>query len=571
VGLCEKVASHEQQELALRSLNEELARRVKDLRALGRDLAKQKRAAEALTVEAGAARRDALINAARLRVALGAARAGVIDLDLEAHTAWTSPELAEIVGRPVTFEDFAKQPWAMCHADDRWLLDRLISTWASGRHEPVDFRIVSPTGEIRWIQIHGEKLPGREGRPARIIALVLDIDARKRQELALVEAERAAQAAIEAKDQFLANMSHEIRTPMNGVLGVLHLLSGETLSDEGRRLLAEATNCGRMLSQILNDVIDFSRIESGRLELSPEPLDAADALESVAGLLRPQAEAKGLTIETEVDGGDAWIMADPVRLNQALFNLLGNAVKFTAEGRVEARLTIRDDGEGRKQLRFMVQDTGVGIPQAIQQTLFARFQQADGSIVRRFGGSGLGLAITRSLVEMMGGEVGFESVEGEGSTFWIDLQAPAARKPEPATSADPAAPLEGLRVLVVEDNPTNQIIAVRILEGLGASVDTADDGLEGVRAILDRPYELVLMDVQMPRMSGVEATRRVRALSSPAADVPIIALTANALTHQREEYLATGMNGVVAKPMSPTSLVSEVLRVLNGDKAEAAA
>jgi len=326
-----------------------------------------------------------------------------------------------------------------------------------------------------------------------------------------------------------------------------------------------------MLAQLLNDVIDFSRIESGRLELSPEPLDAADALESVAGLLRPQAEAKGLTIETEVDGGDAWIMADPVRLNQALFNLLGNAVKFTAEGRVEARLTIRDEGEGRKRLRFTVQDTGVGIPQAVQQTLFARFQQADGSIVRRFGGSGLGLAITRSLVEMMGGEVGFESVEGEGSTFWIDLQAPAARKPEPAASADPAAPLEGLRILVVEDNPTNQIIAVRILEGLGASVDTADDGLDGVRAILERPYELVLMDVQMPRMSGVEATRRVRALSSPAAGVPIIALTANALTHQREEYLAAGMNGVVAKPMSPAALVSEVLRVLGGQKADVAA
>ena len=568
---CRKVASHEQQESALRELNEELARRVKELRALGRDLTKQTRAAEVLAVQAEAARRDAQVNAERLRVALGAAGAGVIDLDLEAQTAWTSPELAEIVGRPVTFGDFAEQPWAMSHPDDRWLLDRVIATWGSGRHEPVDFRIVSPTGEVRWIQVHGEKLPGREGRLARIIALVLDIDARKRQELALVEAEHAALAAIEAKDQFLANMSHEIRTPMNGVLGVLHLLAGETLSEEGRRLLTEATNCGRMLSQILNDVIDFSRIESGRLELSPEPLDAADALESVAGLLRPQAEAKGLTIETEVNGGDAWIMADPVRLNQALFNLMGNAVKFTAQGRVEARLTICDEGEDRKRLRFAVQDTGVGIPQAIQQTLFARFQQADGSIVRRFGGSGLGLAITRSLVEMMGGEVGFESVEGEGSTFWIDLQALAARKPEPATSADPAAPLEGLRVLVVEDNPTNQIIAVRILEGLGASVDTADDGLEGVRAILDRPYELVLMDVQMPHMSGVEATRRVRALSLPAAGVPIIALTANALTHQREEYLAAGMNGVVAKPMSPAALVSEVLRVLGGQKADVAA
>jgi signal transduction histidine kinase len=237
---------------------------------------------------------------------------------------------------------------------------------------------------------------------------------------------------------------------------VLHLLQREKLSEDGRRLLEEAANCGRMLSQLLDDVIDLSRIEAGRLDLAPEPLDPVALMDSVARLLRPQADAKGVQLRTRVDGHPGWILADPVRLRQALFNLAGNAVKFTSEGHVEIRLRALQEGE-RSRLRLEVEDTGVGIPAEAQGALFGRFQQADGSTSRRFGGSGLGLAITRRLAEMMDGRVGFESREGAGSTFWVEICAPNVEA-EAARQPDALPDLGGLKVLLVEDNPTNRLV-----------------------------------------------------------------------------------------------------------------
>jgi signal transduction histidine kinase/CheY-like chemotaxis protein len=424
----------------------------------------------------------------------------------------------------------------------------------------LEWRLVLPSGETRWIDGRAIISFGEDGLPAKLAGLVLDIDERKRQELALVEAERAAQAAAEAKSQFLANMSHEIRTPMNGVLGVLHLLEQENLSEEGRYLLDEASNCGRMLAQLLNDVIDFSRIEAGRLELSPEPLDAGQVLRSVAGLLRPNATTKGLTLRASVPDGPVWIHADPVRLRQALFNLIGNAVKFTNDGHVEVRLTVAGEGE-LLNLRFEIEDTGVGIPEAVQATLFRRFQQADGSTSRRFGGSGLGLAITRRLAELMDGEVGFVSREGEGSTFWFGITAPAA-EPVKALAEPPAPALTGLHVLLVEDNPTNRLVASKMLEAMGVRVTMAADGQLGVEAALGSRPDLILMDVQMPVMDGLEATRAIRALDGDVAKVPIVGLTANAMSHQQRAYLEAGMSGVVAKPISPAALIAEIARVM---------
>jgi CheY-like chemotaxis protein/nitrogen-specific signal transduction histidine kinase len=380
----------------------------------------------------------------------------------------------------------------------------------------------------------------------------------------LVAARDAALGAAEAKSQFLANMSHEIRTPMNGVLGVMHLLRREKLSDDGRQLLTEALGCGAMLSELLNDIIDFSKIEAGKLELNPEPIDPAALLRSVADLLRPQAKQKGLTLDVAVDPGIGWVNADPLRLRQGLFNLLGNAVKFTLEGGVQARLTTAGP-PGARRLRFEIQDSGVGVDPATADGLFQRFSQADGSTTRRFGGAGLGLAITRRLAILMGGDVGFRGPPEGGSVFWLEIAAPpASEAAAPLESADTAL-LAGLRVLIVEDNATNRLIAGRLLQAMGAAVETADDGVLGVEAVErdDQGFDLIFMDIQMPGMDGVEATRRIRDLGGDAASTPIIAMTANALAHQQASYIAAGMNGAVAKPLSPAALVQAIVAVVD--------
>jgi PAS domain S-box-containing protein len=386
----------------------------------------------------------------------------------------------------------------------------------------------------------------------------------------LAEARDAALDAAEVKAQFLANMSHEIRTPMNGVLGVLHLLKREALSADGRRLLGEALGCGAMLSELLNDVIDFSRLEAGKLDLTPEAIRPAELLDSVTALLAPQAEAKGLHLRTEaIDEG--WAMIDPVRLRQILFNLIGNAVKFTARGGVSARMSYQGEGEDRR-LRIEVSDTGIGIEPEAQAQLFERFRQADGSATRRFGGSGLGLAIARGLADQMGGAIGLDSVPGEGSTFWVEVLAPITAEAEAAPQETESENLlDGVRVLIVEDNATNRLIATRMLEQLGASVTTADDGAQGLAAAAAQAFDLIFMDIQMPVMDGLAASAGIRALDGPAAKVPIVAMTANAMAHQIEGYLEAGMNGWVAKPLSPAALIRTMLQVLAQDWVEAAA
>jgi CheY-like chemotaxis protein/anti-sigma regulatory factor (Ser/Thr protein kinase) len=276
----------------------------------------------------------------------------------------------------------------------------------------------------------------------------------------------------------------------------------------------------------------------------------------VARLLRPQAESKGLALEIDVDPQVGWVRADPVRLRQALFNLVGNAVKFTEAGRVR----IACFTPTRATLRFEVEDTGVGIPKDVQGRIFQRFDQGDASTTRRFGGSGLGLAITKRLAEMMDGDVGFTSTEGRGSTFWFEIAAePADAQVRHADELTPV--LEGLRVLVVEDNATNRMIATKLLESLGAAVTTAADGYLGVEAAEQGGFDLILMDVQMPGIDGLEAARRIRALGGPAAATPIVALTANVLAHQQRRYLDAGMDGVVGKPISPGALVAEIARL----------
>jgi PAS domain S-box-containing protein len=504
-----------------------------------------------------AARRAARANAKRLKLALEAADAAVFEIDYVNKTFWAGHRFARLAGRSFTYAESVKL-WPTLHPDDRARLTATYTAQDTRKPIPVEARLMGADGP-RWARCQTRVQHDALGRPSKMTGLLQDIHAQKLQEIALAVAERQANIATEAKSNFLANISHEIRTPMNGVLGMMQLIKRDHLDAGEKALLDEALLSGRMLTEMLDDLLDFSKIETGQFELHPEALDPTAVLVGVASLLEPAASAKGLKMTAVAAPDLGLVKADPLRLRQALYNLMGNAVKFTPQGSIEARLARHTAEDGSERLRFEVQDTGIGVAEEFQATLFERFEQADGSATRKYGGSGLGLAITKRLAEMMGGAVGFSSVPGQGSTFWIEIDGAAV---EPSTVAAAEEPDIGeFRVLLVEDNPTNRLVISKILEALGVNVDMAEDGAQGVELAASGKYDLVLMDIQMPGMDGIEATKRIRAMDGAVGSIPIVAVTANVLADQRTSYANAGMDGVVSKPVSAASLIAEIARV----------
>jgi hypothetical protein len=395
----------------------------------------------------------------------------------------------------------------------------------------------------------------------------------------LREARRQAEAASEAKSVFLANMSHEIRTPFHGLLGMLSLLRDTGLNARQVDYLRTATESADHLLTILNDVLDMSLLESGRLTLSEEPVDLRDLLREVESLMRPQAQLKSLALHIDADPGlPEKVRADRTRVKQVLFNLVNNAVKFSDRGVVVLDLHRTRADDGSEQLEFVVTDTGIGMDQATLGRLFKRFSQGDESRSRRHGGTGLGLEISRSLARLMGGDVTARSVPGEGSSFSLRLPlhaiTPAAKPALPAAAAAAAATggVGSLRVLVAEDHPVNRQYMAALLEGMGHRPFFAGNGLEAVQAIREQRFDIVLMDLHMPLLDGVGATLAIRALpDGVAATVPIIALTADAFAQTRERCLMAGMNDFLAKPVSPDRLSAMFRRLFGGaGSAEAA-
>jgi signal transduction histidine kinase/ActR/RegA family two-component response regulator len=395
----------------------------------------------------------------------------------------------------------------------------------------------------------------------------------------LVEARDAAQAANVLKSQFLANMSHEIRTPLNGVLAMAQIIEMGELPPLQRERVEVIRRSGEELLAVLNDVLDISKIEAGKMELEVGEIDAEMLGANVRGTFAPLAEAKKnlrFTVDVRPEAAGPR-RGDPVRIGQILNNLVSNAIKFTAEG--EVAVVVEGIGpDGRDGLKLSVKDTGLGIPADKLPMLFQKFSQADGSNTRRYGGTGLGLAICRELAQLMRGKIEVESAEGRGSTFTVTLPAQRLARTEAMDAAEPAAAMDeaeerSLRVLAAEDIPTNQLVLKTIMQSFGVEITMVDNGRLAVEAWLAEPYDLVLMDIQMPEMDGIAATRAIRAAEAEMGRprTPIIAVSANAMTHQVKEYLAAGMDGHVAKPIELSKLHAAIEAALSGQTATKAA
>lgn len=414
-----------------------------------------------------------------------------------------------------------------------------------------------------------------DGSIDHFIANVLDISDRKRMEEDLAQAKERAEAATRAKGQFLATMSHEIRTPLNAIIGMARLLRERPLDDEERGYAEIIDTSSETLLSIVDDVLDFSKIEAGHLELENIPFELRTTVETCTQMLTMKAKEKGLTMTTSFAPQlPREVVGDPARLRQILGNLLNNAVKFTEQGSIVVNVSQDDEDVGHVLVRFEVVDTGIGIPENRRDRLFKSFSQVDASTSRHFGGTGLGLAISRQLAELMGGQADFDSEPGQGSTFWFTalfekmpenaLDVPDSRSSRRGTAGDELQ-AKDVRILLAEDNRVNQRVAKAILKKLGLSADLAENGCEALAKLAEGKYHLVLMDVQMPEMDGLQTTEHIRSgqQSNIGRDIPIIAMTAHAFREDRERCLAAGMQDYVTKPIRPEQLADAIRNVLN--------
>jgi PAS domain S-box-containing protein len=511
----------------------------------------------------------------RLEEAQATARLGSFDIDLTTQQTIWSRELFQIHGLdPAGGVPSPERRLELVNADDRAAVQSALANAVNPSatlQRVLEYRIVRPDGEERFVRWTARCVIDNHGRPVRLAGSMQDVTERKQHEAALVRAREAAEMASRTKSIFLANMSHELRTPMNGVLGMTALALESDLTREQREYVDAAHTSGLALLGILNDILDLSKIEAGKLAIENVTFSVRTVVEQAMQLLAPRAQQKALLFKAIVDERvPPRQMGDPVRVRQLLVNLLGNAVKFTEQG--EVRLEVNFDSYDSDRIIFKVIDTGIGIPADRQRAIFDAFTQGDGSTTRRFGGTGLGLTICRELARLMKGSLDVISAVGEGSTFRAIVYLPktdqmvtdhGVLRVKQVTGSRSAAPPRSARILLVEDNAVNARIASQLVRRIGHEVLHVTDGRQALDALDRSHFDLVLMDVQMPVMDGLEATRalRERERIQPALRrTPIVAMTANAMKGDDEECFRAGMDAYLSKPLNFTQLQETIER-----------
>ncbi|RIX46237.1 MAG: PAS domain S-box protein [Rhodocyclales bacterium GT-UBC] len=532
----------------------------------------------------------ALENSAKqLRFVLDGSELGFWDWDIAAGKVDRNERWAVMLGYTHREIQNTVMQWTdFIHPEDRERAWESINAVIDGRAEMhrLEYRMLHKDGSIRWVLDQARVMQrDADGKPLRMCGTHTDITAHKQDELELLQhrfhlqklveaqtrelraAKEIADAANIAKSVFLANMSHEIRTPLNAITGLAHILRRSGLTAEQTDKLDKIENAGNHLLRIINDVLDLSKIEAGKFAMEDEPVHIDALLGNVASMLGQKARDKGLRFNTETAALPHHLRGDATRLQQALLNYAANAIKFTEQGGITLRVTLEAETDDTATLRFAVEDTGIGIAPEALSRLFTAFEQADNSTTRQYGGTGLGLAITRKIAEVMGGTVGVTSTPGKGSTFWFTavLQKTFATATQTAHSGNETAAQmilrkhAGKRILLTEDEPINQEIAQLLLEDVGLVVDLAENGQQAVEKARSGSYAIILMDMQMPKMDGLEATRQIRQLPGHQA-TSIVAMTANAFAEDKDRCFAAGMDDFLSKPVKPESLYAALLK-----------